>query len=155
MLFTRKRTLSLLTASSIVLLTACGGGGSGSTTGTGGAPSLTNKCQISAVQVSSGDTATLSKANSTLSVSINLRLTEALPVRFSTNFESVGADDWIEGLPLNRNFPAGNNAVTLRYDLDSTSKSVADRYTKLSITSNLPNNEACVANKAVNITLNP
>jgi hypothetical protein len=152
---TKIRTASFFTACSLALLTACGGGSSGTTTGTGGAPSLSNKCQISGVQVSSGDTATLSKASSALNVTLNLNLSQALTVRFTSNFESAGADDWIEAVPLNRSYTAGDNSVTINYDLNSPSKSIADRYTKLNVTALLPDNEACVANKAVNITLNP
>lgn len=147
--------LTLLTASSLTLLSACGGGSGGTSTGTGGAPTLSSKCQITGIQVSSGDAATLSKASDQLSVSLNLSLSEALAVGFSSNFESAGADDWIEAIPINRNYPTGANSVTINYDLNSPSKNVADRYTKLSITANLPNNEACIANKAVSITLNP
>ena len=135
-------------------LTACGGG-DGTTAGGAGAPSLSSKCAITNLNVSSGSQATLTKSESSLSTSMTITMQQKLMVDITTNFESAAADDWIEGYPFVQELGAGNNPITLNYDLNSPSKSSGDRYTKLSVTARLPGNEACVANLPVNILLNP
>jgi len=136
----------------VLMISGCGGGGSDS--GAGGR-NFSNKCTLSNPVVSSGTTATLSKASSQLSVMMTLRLEQAQEVKVLTNFESAGADDWIEGFPFRGNMNKGNNKFTLNYDLKSPKKKVSDRYTKLTVIAELPNNEACVTTLPVNILLNP
>lgn len=133
-------------------LVACGGGGSDSG---GGAQKSSNRCSITDVTVSSGTSATLSKASSRLSASATLTLDSAQTVRVISNFESVAADDWIEGIDFSRNFPAGPSRISINYDLNSPMKGVADRYSKLTIIAELPGDEACVTTLPVNIALNP
>lgn len=135
-------------------LYACGGGGD-TTTGSGGAPVMSNKCSISELMPSSGTQATLSKSVDQLTATFMLTMNEISNIETSSNFENSNADDWIEGVPINDNLSVGNHAMEVVYDLNSPSKSTADLYTKLSVTVNLPNNEACVATQTVNITLTP
>jgi len=136
-----------------ILLAGCGGGGSDS--GGGGARKFSGLCELSDLSVSPGTSATLSKANGSLSAAATLTLRAAAPVRITSNFEAVGADDWIEGYPVNQSLSAGGNRISISFDLRSPMKSVADRYTKLTIIADLPNDEACLATLPVNITLNP
>jgi len=142
-----------VTASLTCLLSACGGGDT--TTGSGGAPKLTDKCSISNINISGGTSAVLSKSSSSLKASFTLNLKEASAITITSNFESRAADDWIEAFPYAKSLAAGNNSVTLQYDLNSPKKSTADSYTKLNITAKFADNTACVANIATNITLNP
>ena len=136
------------------VLTACGGGGD-TTTGGAGAPLLTNKCEIQNMSISSGNIATLNKSSDQLSTNLILRLQQPLMVDITTNFESSAADDWIEGYPYQQSLQAGDHMITLTYDLQSPQKKTGDRYTKLSVTARLPNDEACVANMPVSILLEP
>lgn len=143
----------LLLSCLTTMLSACGGGGD-TATGTGGAPVITGKCQISQVQPSM-TTGTLSKSNGKLSTNFNLNLAEATSIDITSNFENTDADDWIEAPNYISNLGKGSHSMVLNYDLNSTKKDVADRFNKLNITVTLPENEACVANVPVNITLNP
>ncbi len=145
---------SLAIVLSTLILAACGGGGN--TTGGGaGSPAVSNKCTINNLSLSSGTEASLTKAGDSLSASMNIVMRETLMVDVSTNFESSAADDWIEGYPYVEMLSAGNNPVTLVYDLNSPRKQTSDRYTKLTVLARLPGNEACVTNIPVNILLNP
>lgn len=139
---------------SALMLAACGGGGN--TTGGGaGSPTVSNKCAINNLSLSSGTQASLNKSSDSLSASMNITMQETLMVDISTNFESSAADDWIEGYPYVEMLSAGNNSVTLVYDLNSPRKQTSDRYTKLTVLARLPGNEACVTNIPVNILLDP
>lgn len=137
-----------------ISLNACGGGGD-TITGSGGAPLVSNKCSISDLMPSSGMTASLSKSTDQLTATFRLIMNESSSIETSANFENAGADDWIEGVPIIDTLSTGDYNMQVIFDLNSPSKSTADLYTKLSITVNLPGNEACVANETVNITLNP
>lgn len=139
---------SILSAFTILCLSACGGGYSGSS-----APTASNKCSIGNVSISSGASAELSKSANTLSTNFVLNLSESNVVEIISSFENINANDWIEALPYKQTLQAGNQNIALQYDLNSPKKNVADRYTKLNITVVLPNNEACVVNQAVNILL--
>lgn len=151
MVFKKMNVVKFSLSLSVGLLSACGGGG----TESGGAPTISAKCNVSSVQVSSGSSATLSKAADSLSVDFSLDLQENVSITTSSNFENNNADDWIEGVPINRALAAGNHAIRIVYDLNSPKKTTADRYTKLSISVLLPNNESCVSNQTVNISLIP
>jgi hypothetical protein len=133
-----------------LLAVGCGGGADSGA----GSRNFSNKCTLSNPMVSPGTTATLSKSTGRLSVAMTLMMDEAQPVKVLTNFESAGADDWIEGIPFQRNMNQGSNQFTLGYDLNSPSKTVNDRYTKLTVIAELPNKEACVTTLPVNILLN-
>jgi len=145
----------LISLSVVSFLSACGGGGSSTTTGGAGAPNLTNRCSISQLSLSSGTTATLSKSSSSLRASMVLTLTEAATITITSNLENRAADDWIEAFPYSKALPVGSNSVTLNFDLNSPKKTTADSYTKFNVTAKFPDNTACVANLATNITLNP
>ncbi len=154
MMHNMKKSLMRIALTGLVSsMVGCGGGGT--TTGSGGAPTLTDRCSITAVTLSSGTTATLSKSSSALSANLSLTLTEATSVDVTSNFENVTADDWIEGIPVRQSLAAGNNTITVSYDLNSPSKSITDVYSKFNATVKLPENTACVVNRAVNITLTP
>lgn len=142
---------NLITLTAITLLAACGGGGD-TTTGTGGAPTLSKQCSVSQIQpsVASG---TLSKSSDKLSVNFNLNLVENLAIDIYSNVENSAADDWIEAPYYIKTLAKGNHAITMDYDLNSPKKTAGDRYTKLNITVRLPGNKACVGNLPVNITL--
>ena len=148
------KKLALFSIISLLMLTACGGG-SDTTSGSGGAPELSDKCSIANVMPSSGTTATLTKSSSTLTTSMQITLQEATDLEITSNFENKDGNDWVEAYPFKQALGVGTHSITLRYDLNSPEKSVGDRYTKLHITAKLPDNKACVANLAVNITLNP
>ena len=144
----------LILVSVTATMSACGGGNN-TTTGSGGAPTVSNKCSISGLTLSSGTNATLSKSSDQLTGVFTLIMNENSTIETSANLENAGADDWIEGVPINDNLSVGTHDLTVIFDLNSPSKSTADLYTKLALTVNLPNNEACVANQTINITLNP
>ena len=147
------KALLSLTLFSIFGLSGCGG--SDTTTGGAGGPVLSNKCTISNLQASSGTSSTLNKSSSSLSASFVLNLTEPLMVDIRTDFESSAADDWIKGYPYVKSMNAGDNNLTVTYDLQSPMKDTADRYTKLSVTALLPGNEACKMTMPVDILLEP
>lgn len=151
----KTKKFKLFSAAFLVLAISACGGGSDTTTGSGGAPIVSNKCSITDLTLSSGTTATLSKSNDRLTAAFTLVMNESSTIETSSNFENANADDWIEGVPIIDSLSVGSHNMEIVFDLNSPSKSTADRYTKLSLTVNLPDNEACIASETVNITLNP
>ncbi len=134
-------------------LLACGGDGDSSSNT--GSPSNTDDCSITSVSISSGNSASLSKSSSQLTTQFQLNLRVPTSLEIVSNFENSAGDDWIEAVNFMQSYPAGSHNVTLQYDLNSPSKTAADRYTKFNITSELPGNKACVYNSIVDLRLNP